>query len=342
MSQIYKPTPANIKLAAELLQSGELIAFPTETVYGLGGDATNEVAVKRIFEAKGRPSYDPLIVHIAEPEMVQHFADLSNKEVKDRYNKIKDFWPGPISVVLPLRTEITDGIAPSVTANLQTVAFRIPSHPVALQLLKNLTIPIAAPSANQFSYVSPTTPEHVLDSLGDKVSFILDGGACSVGLESTVISLAAAIPTILRPGVVTKEELEAKLGEVLIGYNDRIPTRSNLNLNPLPSPGMLDKHYSPKTPMALIENFNSENIPPRTGMISFSTQKKFANFEFTEIQQIGYGDDLNKVATRLYQAIRQMDKLDLDLILIDSCQESGIGSAIMDRISRAASKGSQS
>jgi len=203
---------ADINHAATLLARGELVAFPTETVYGLGADARNEEAISKIYSAKGRPSNNPLIVHVAAVEEMYRYADISSawnpSVVKEWITKLTPLWPGPLSVILPRGKEI----ASNVCAGGPTVALRVPRHPMALELLKAFKGPVAAPSANPSMYVSPTTARHVKESLGDKVSFILDGGPCEVGLESTVLSLLSPIPRVLRPGAITLDTLRHTLG----------------------------------------------------------------------------------------------------------------------------------
>ncbi len=347
---ILKPTPAHITKAAILLKGGDLVSFPTETVYGLGADATNEEAVRKIFTVKGRPSYDPLIVHVADPDAIEEFVDLSDDSIRERFDLLKVLWPGPLSIILPLilplkgkaKNKAKNKIAPSVTAGLKTVAFRIPSHPVALDLLREVGLPIAAPSANQFSYVSPTKAQHVYDSLGDKVSIILDGGSCSVGIESTVLSICNKQPMLLRPGAVTKVELENLIGDIIYFAPDKsrsqkIDGTTSLP-TPLPSPGMLDKHYSPKTKLLLKSDVNIDEMPNRVGLISFSNDTDLKSSKIITTKTLTISSSLEEIATSLYEAIRDLDKLGLDLILIDSCSDVGLGQAIMDRITRAVHK----
>ena len=252
-------TDSDISKAALLLKAGELVAFPTETVYGLGADATNDSAVAAIFKAKGRPSNNPLIVHVASFAKLRDCADLSRHKGSARIlqllNALEPFWPGPLSVVVPRAAHISS----IVSAGGSTVALRIPAHPIALRLLNACDIPIAAPSANPSMYISPTTAKHVRDSLGDSVALILDGGECAVGLESTVISLVDDPPLILRPGAITKQQLEAALKcPVAVKLQHRAPGDMIL------SPGMLAKHYAPHTKVILLSSVNATTpLPPK-------------------------------------------------------------------------------
>lgn len=322
---ILKPSAENIKRAAELLQSGKLVAFPTETVYGLGANALNPAAVQNIFEVKGRPSSDPLIVHLYSAEQVSSVADLEDSDfILPRFNKLSKFWPGPLSIVLPKR----DCVPSIVTAGLNSVAVRIPAHPVALELLKVSELPLAAPSANPFSYVSPTSAQHVEDQLGAKIELILDGGASSIGIESTVVSLVNDQVTILRPGAVTKEMLEKTLGEEVV-------VSSQKSEKAAPSPGMFEKHYSPRTRLAFRDEVDLSSFAGSIGLISFNEDFQDLPVEFHAVNTLSTSGNKDEIARNLYNAIREQDGLGLDLILIDRCDEAGIGMALMDRLRRA-------
>lgn len=318
----------NIQKAAEYLKAGELVAFPTETVYGLGAVAFDEKAVKRIFEVKGRPFFDPLIVHISKFEELSSVADWqSDALIHERVLKVRSLWPGPLTLILPRRPVVPD----IVTAKLSTVAVRIPSHTVAQQLLLAVGKPVAAPSANPFSYVSPTTARHVDDLIGNKISMVLDGGPTEFGIESTILSLTGETPEILRPGIVTKEELERLLGKV----NLRAPSK-DAHKDPL-APGMLEMHYAPRTPLIFSEDYRKASSPQHVGYIAFSAKNEFDN-TFSPISILSKTGDLNEVAHKLFAAIREQDQLGLDLIVIDSCPKTGIGLAIMDRLGKAVRK----
>ena len=321
---------ADIQHAASLLAQGQLVAFPTETVYGLGADARNEAAIAKIYAAKGRPSNNPLIVHVATVEELYRYADISAAwnpaVVKEWLAKLAPLWPGPLSVILPRGREI----APNVCAGGPSVALRIPRHPIALELLKAFKGPVAAPSANPSMYVSPTTAQHVKEGLGDNVSFILDGGQCEVGLESTVLSLLTPIPRVLRPGAVTLDTLRHTLG---------CPVESPLSSGETPtsellSPGLLAKHYSPRTPLRLRTSLaKDERLPDNTGALIFSGWKPTFTPSMTKV--LSTCGDLEEVAARLFGALRELDAAGLDLIVVDTCEPIGLGEAIMDRLVRA-------
>lgn len=325
-------TPSQLEIAVSTLSSGGLVAFPTETVYGLGADARNSSAVRRIFEVKGRPSNNPLIVHVATVDAVTRYADLSRsynpQRVQDRLAKLSTLWPGPLSVVLPAAPTI----AREVSAGGDTVALRIPNHPIALALLKAFNGPVAAPSANPSNYISPTTAQHVKQGLGDAVDCILDGGPCAIGLESTVLSLLEPTPRILRPGAVTKEHLEQTLGcNVISAAPPGTPTLGT----PLQSPGLMEKHYSPTTPVVLLTSVDSSTkLPARVGAILFAPRAlPFTPLYTTVLSDSG---DLASVAVKLFAALRDLDSKKLDLIVVDTCEPLGLGEAIMDRLVRAA------
>ena len=311
-----------IRQAAEIIQRGGIVAFPTETVYGLGADAFNPLAVARIFEVKRRPYFDPLIIHVANPVDVKKLV----KEIPLNAKKLTErFWPGPLTVVLLKKEDIPD----IVTAGLPTVAIRMPNHPVALSLIKQCKCPIAAPSANPFGYLSPTTAEHVRDQLGDQVDLILDGGPCPVGVESTILSFLEEKPRLLRPGGVPIEEIESIIGKVEIGPVEDRPF----------APGMLPKHYAPRTPIVLDWNEKNLNLyrDKNIGLLVFQEPKN--NLKFHSVEVLSTKGDLREAAANLFAAIRRLDALNLDLILAEPIPEFGLGRAIMDRLRRATSKG---
>lgn len=326
-------TQTDIIRAAQLLAEGRLVAFPTETVYGLGADARNPDAVARIYEAKGRPSNNPLIVHVASVEEISLYSDLSQcwdqQVVQSWLEKLAPLWPGPLSVILP-RSNL---IAENVCAGGPTVAIRIPRHPLALELLKAFRGPIAAPSANPSMYVSPTTAAHVREGLGSKVDMILDGGACEVGLESTVLSLLTPVPRVLRPGAITTKMLQDRLGTVVLGA----PSSSSEPSTILQSPGLLAKHYSPRTKTILRTSLqNSSVLPKKIGALIFSDWNP--PFEATVTKVLSTCGDLEEVAARLFGALRELDAANLDLIVVDVCEPNGLGEAIMDRLIRASAQ----
>ncbi|MDZ4088512.1 MAG: L-threonylcarbamoyladenylate synthase [Tabrizicola sp.] len=310
MTQTLAPDDAGITEAARLLAVGELVAFPTETVYGLGGDARSDRAVARIYEAKGRPSFNPLIVHLPDLVAVEKIAHVG---VKARM-LAQAFWPGPLTLVLPLRDGA--GISPLVTAGLQTVAVRIPAHPLAQRLLRAFDGPVAAPSANPSGRVSPTEAAHVLEGLTGRIAAVLDGGPCAVGLESTIV-LADPEPVLLRPGGVPVEMLEAALGEPLASGGDAgKPT----------SPGQLDSHYAPDAALRL----NATTARQGEVLVGFGLVKGALSLSET--------GDLVEAASRLFQSLRAADRLagPGGRIAFAPVPETGLGRAINDRLRRAA------
>jgi L-threonylcarbamoyladenylate synthase len=311
-----------IHQAAEMIRQGGVVAFPTETVYGLGANALNPLAVARIFEIKNRPYFDPLIVHIARlNELSKLVIDIPLPADK----LTKRFWPGPLTIVLSKRDEVPD----LVTAGLPTVAIRMPRHPLALQLIEEAACPVAAPSANPFGYVSPTTATHVRDQLGSQVDLILDGGPCEVGLESTIISFAEERPRLLRPGGLPLEEIESIIGKVEINrIEEERPS----------SPGRLPRHYAPRTPIVIEgweKNFDSFQNK-KVGLLAFREVDVSLPFEHVEI--LSARGDLREAAATLFAAIRRLDALNLDLILAESVPEIGLGRAILDRLRRASKR----
>lgn len=324
---IKPPSSESINEAINLLRSGDIVGIPTETVYGLGADATSDLAVKKIYAVKGRPSNNPLIIHTYSRESAADLANLSNPLIRSRFDKVSTLWPGPISIIVPSGPRISS----VARAGQDTIALRIPNHPVALKILRAADTPIAAPSANQSFYVSPTQAMHVEKSLGGKVPLIIDGGTCEVGLESTVVDIIQKTPIILRPGSITKETLEKVLGEPVA--QNKI-TKSEIETGIL-SPGLLAKHYSPRTPLKRIEKFTTNNYSQNIGVIRFSPETIISGIKPKALVTISENKDLNEVAAKLYGAIRELDDLNLDLILIDSCSQDGVGGAIMDRIDRA-------
>ncbi len=308
-----------IHRAAEMMRQGGIVAFPTETVYGLGGDAFNPLAVARIFEIKNRPYFDPLIVHIAD---MTELAKLVTRIPSRAEKLMKRCWPGPITLVLSKKEEVPD----IVTAGLPTVAVRMPKHPMALRLIREVGCPIAAPSANPFGYVSPTTADHVRDQLGDRVDLILDGGPCEVGLESSIISFSGERPRLLRPGGLPIEEIESIIGEVEMN-----PTEEDRPS----SPGRLPRHYAPRTPI-FFHQYENGSFPKREAKIGFLALQEPRNAsQFNHIEILSKRGDLREAAANLFGAIRRLDALGLDFILAEPIPEVGLGRAIMDRLRRA-------
>lgn len=312
----------SIRRAGRIIKTGGLVAFPTETVYGLGCDAMNAEAAAKVFQAKQRPQFDPLIIHIADRKQLEivigPLPDLGQR-------LIDAFWPGPLTLVLPKQPAIPD----LITAGLSTVAVRMPNHPVAQSLIREAGTPIAAPSANLFGYVSPTTAQHVADGLGNRVDLILDGGPCPVGVESTIVSLAGPQPELLRPGSITIEQLSAVIGAV----------RRASSVNQLPlAPGQLSRHYATQTQLTILASAGARPIlkyGARAGLLIYSQAKDTDN-RFAAIEVLSSTGDLKEAARHLFAALRRLDALGLDRIYAEPCREEGLGVAIMDRLRRCA------
>ena len=321
MSQLLTSTdPQAISAAAVLLQAGQVVAFPTETVYGLGANALDERAVAQVFAIKNRPHFDPLIVHIPDKNVVALYAtNIDERAVA----LMEQFWPGPLTLVLRKRSTIPD----LVTAGLDTVAIRVPSHPVALALLQAAQVPIAAPSANPFGYVSPTTAQHVQELLGHAVPLILDGGPCTVGVESTVCALTEAQAVILRPGGVPVEAIEAVIGPVAFAS----PTQADAR-----SPGTLLSHYAPHVTLRVLAP--GESIPhaggnERVGLLLFKPHPQVNGYAVTEV--LSQNGNLTEAAANLFAALRRLDAAGLDHVMVEPVPKHGLGRAIMDRLQRA-------
>lgn len=307
-----------IKHAAQIIKDGGLVAFPTETVYGLGANALNPTAVAKIFIEKERPSFDPLIVHIANVSDIKRLTKSDDERV---YRLAEKFWPGPLTIVLP-KNEIIPEI---VTSGLPTVGLRMPNNEIALELIKLAECPIAAPSANKFGRISPTNANHVRKQL-PSVSCILDGGSTSVGIESTVITLNSDGFVILRQGIVSQQDLEAVLSI------SKLPI---LKETELASPGLLKSHYSPSKPLYIIGESNIPVNKSNAGLLSFD--KKFKH-DYKIIEYLSYNADLKEAATNLFGALHRLEDADIDFIVAESVPEIGIGIAIMDRLRKAAFK----
>lgn len=314
----------DIQLAADRLRRGGVVAFPTETVYGLGASALDPAAVARIFEIKHRPRFDPLIVHLAHVDDADRLA-LGFDEHPLARRLAERFWPGPLTLVLPRRGNVPD----LVTAGLPSVALRLPSHPIALALIRAVALPIAAPSANRFGRVSPTAARHVLDELGDQVDLVLDGGPCTVGVESTVLSLVHPQPTLLRPGGTPVEEIESIIGPIARPSHD--PARPA-------SPGQLSQHYAPRTPLRLLPPPSEPTGRDRTALLTLTAPSAAVAAGFAHVQTLdpsGRGD-LGIAAANLFAALRRLDALGLDRIVAEPVPDHGLGRAINDRLRRAA------
>ncbi|MFN3307749.1 MAG: L-threonylcarbamoyladenylate synthase [Anaerolineales bacterium] len=335
------PDPALIAEAAQAILSGQLVAFPTETVYGLGANAFDRQAVKRIFTAKGRPAQDPLIVHLASEELLSQVA----AEIPPLAERlIERFWPGPLTLVLPKQTRVLD----EITAGLPTVAVRVPAHAVALGLLRAAGVPVVAPSANRFGHVSPTTAQHVLEDLGGLIEGILDGGATNVGVESTVLDLTCSPPRLLRPGGISLEALQAQIGEVL--YETQLANAGDA-LIAQRSPGLLAKHYAPRAELWLFSGKKEQALEKmrqtaeqisRSGrqvgvLVSEEDRERFSDLPLV-VYCLGSERWLDEMAKNLYTALRLLDQQGIELILAREVEASGLGLAIRDRLRRAASR----
>lgn len=313
---LVKANNESIKQAAEIIKKGGLVAFPTETVYGLGADALNPIAVAKIFEAKKRPSFNPLIMHIAKKDWLNRYTNYSDKRIDKLVEK---FWPGPLTLVLPKKENVPD----IVTSGNPTVAIRMPNHEVALQLIDECGTPLAAPSANKFGHLSPTTAKHVYKYLGDKVDLILDGGKSAVGVESTIIQYYENNFYMLRFGGITKEDIENEIGEIKSG---------KIDVNKPNAPGQLPFHYSPNTPLHFYDEKLLES-GKKIGAVFF--QKKKSNWNFAVEKILSVNGDLREAASNLFLYLHEMEKEGLDFILIEPVEEKGLGRAIMDRLRKA-------
>jgi L-threonylcarbamoyladenylate synthase len=308
--------------AARLLRAGELVAFPTETVYGLGADARNGRAVAAVFEAKGRPHFNPLICHFPDAEAA--FAEVL---ADDRARALAAaFWPGPLTLVLPRRAECRIDLLAG--AGLDTLAVRVPAHPLALEMLRAASIPVAGPSANRSGAVSPTTADHVLEGLSGRIAAVLDGGACDVGVESTVLDLAMGGAALLRPGGVPVEAIEAVIGPVC----RPLPISAAEKTRTLRSPGMMLSHYAPALPVRLC----AADVAANEALLAFGPPLPGAGL----VWQLSEGRDLREAAARLFAGLRWLDaegaKLGLTRIAAMPIPEAGLGAAINDRLARAA------
>jgi L-threonylcarbamoyladenylate synthase len=316
------PTHTSISLAKTQLEAGGVVAIPTETVYGLAANALDPVAVAKIFEAKNRPFFDPLIVHVSSIAEIKKWTLAIHPKLQAL---LEAFSPGPLTVLLPKNDKIPD----LVTSGLTTVGIRIPNHPLTLELLSQLDFPLCAPSANPFGYVSPTTAQHVADQLGDKIDGILDGGACTVGVESTIVGIENDEVTVYRLGGLAIEAIEKTVGKMILNANQ--------NSNPQ-APGMLDAHYAPRKPLLVgdIARLASENKNEKMGLISF--ENAFENSPFLERKVLSPQGSLTEAASKLFEAIRALDQSEVTLILAEHFPDKGLGRAINDRLKRASVK----
>ena len=322
------PDASAIARAAALLRDGRLVAFPTETVYGIGAHALDARAVRRIYEAKGRPSSNPLIVHVADENgaraLAAEWPDLAARCARA-------FWPGPLTVVVRKRDVVPD----DVTAGLDSVAVRVPAHPVALALLRAANIPIAAPSANRSSELSPTTARHVERALGDVVDLIIDGGPTTVGIESTVVDMRGAVPVILRPGILGPDELAPVIGPVSFVSAALGDSAAR------PSPGMLDRHYAPRARVVLIDAFDARAIDARLAELRRRGERPGAlvldNAARRELPIVAMPAEPAAYARRLYDVLHMLDDAGCTVILVERVPTDTSWAGIRDRLQRAAS-----
>jgi L-threonylcarbamoyladenylate synthase len=321
------PDAAAIEKAASVIRDGGLVAFPTETVYGLGADAMNEEAVRKIFDVKGRPQDNPIIVHVSDMAMLGRTA----REVSPAAGRLAaQFWPGPLTLVFPSRSNV----APSVRAGLTTVAVRMPANRIALELIKRANTPIAAPSANISGRPSPTRGDHVLRDLSGKVDVILDGGQTSIGVESTVLDLTTDPPAILRPGWITREALANVIGDI-----ESEPSPEKLRR----SPGTRYRHYTPSSRVLLVETGSAEFITQLCSAALANGPVAFVGHTPIRIEDPGFlkyplQDTPASYARSMYATLREIDELKPALIVIQGIQDTGEGAAVMDRLRRAASE----
>ncbi|MEN8250100.1 MAG: L-threonylcarbamoyladenylate synthase [Bacteroidota bacterium] len=309
----------DIKKAADILSNGGLVGIPTETVYGLAANALDPKAVVKVFEAKQRPSFDPLITHIPNEEAL---LPLVNKLPEKAKSLIDQYWPGPLTVVLPKSDKINE----MISSGLSTAAFRMPRHAMLHSLLESLPFPLVAPSANPFGYVSPTSAQHVNQQLGDRIDYILDGGECKIGVESTIVGFHDDNPSVLRLGGLSVEEIESVIGEVTVS------TSSSSRPS---APGMLSAHYSPTKQVIRgnIDKLLEENRTQRIGILSFT--KKYSGYPTFVLSEKA---SLNEAAMNLFAGLRWFEEQDVDLIITELVPDNGLGRAINDRLKRASYK----
>ncbi len=324
---IKKPTAANMTRAAEIIRNAGIIAFPTETVYGLGANALDAAAIKKIFKAKGRPLFDPLIVHADGIPMLEKIGvHLDEKALR----LAQKFWPGPLTLIV----KKPDCIPDIVTSGLRTMAVRVPAHPVALRLIKEAGVPIAAPSANPFGYLSPVTAFHVEEQLGKKVPFILDGGSCSVGIESTILDITSKIPTILRPGGITIEAIRKIEGQIHIKKSIGMPS----------APGQLKSHYAPIKPLKLLSRQKIidkiHNAKRKREAAAFLLIKPMGkqNDRQIPILSLSRNGNMAEAAQNLFHHLHTLDNTKATIVYVEKPKNIGLGHAVLDRLTRAEKK----
>ena len=304
--------------AVELLRKGEIVALPTETVYGLAADALDPIAVAKIFEAKARPRFDPLIVHVPDHDWLERIAEPASRDRELISKLATKFWPGPLTMVLPKKKIIPE----IVTAGLDTVAARISSHPVFAAIVREFGKPLAAPSANRFGRISPTTAKHVLDELGGYIPSIIDAGPSAHGIESTIIAVRAGKIEVLRRGPVTSEQL-GEFGRV------EITTKREK----IAAPGQLRSHYAPKTPLRVVDDLELFKSNQRCALLAWNPVQN--DERFIAIRNLSQRQDVREAAANLFRYLRELDELDIDLIVAERVLAQGLGAAILDRLQRA-------
>jgi L-threonylcarbamoyladenylate synthase len=315
----------NTQDAADFLRDGRLVALPTETVYGLGANALDETAVANIFSAKNRPAFDPLIIHQSNANRILEYA---SSVPKDAWKLAEAFWPGPLTLVLPKKDIVPD----LVSAGLKTVALRVPDHPLTREVLNLVDFPVAAPSANPFGFVSPTTAQHVADQLGDRIDFILDGGPCRVGLESTIVGFPDGKTTVLRKGGLPIEDIEEALAHA-------VAVRTHGSSKPM-APGMLSRHYSPGNRIELFRKLNTDTpVPTNSAWITFGGGGPvFSHHESRSlaVYNLSPNGNLAEAAQQLFRVLRLIAERKYEYVAVQLLPEKGLGRAINDRLRRAA------
>lgn len=324
--------------AAEILANGGLVAFPTETVYGLGANALDEEAAKKIYAAKGRPSDNPLIAHVAEKESVSELAE----RIPDSGKKLMDaFWPGPLTLIFPKSKRVPYG----TTGGLDTVAVRMPDHPIARMLIRLAKVPVAAPSANTSGRPSPTTAEHVFQDMNGKIDMILDGGAVEIGVESTIVDVSGEVPTLLRPGAITMEMLEKVLGKVAVDPAILGPMKEGIHPK---APGMKYRHYAPKADMTLVQgksqdemvesvrNLAKEKIEAGFSVGILCTDETMSQYPQGIVRSLGSRMKEDTIAHNLFAVLREFDDIGVEYIFSETVPKDHLGQAIMNRLSKAA------
>ena len=323
--------------AAKILSQGGLVAFPTETVYGLGGDAFDPKAAAGIYAAKGRPSDNPLIVHISK---VEDLEKLSDEVPLSAYKLAKEFWPGPLTMII----KKNDKVPKTITGGLETVAVRLPANPIARAIIEASGTFVAAPSANLSGRPSPTTGKHVIEDLTGRVDMIVDGGAIEIGLESTIVDLSEDVPMILRPGYVTLEQLKAVLGEVTMDKGLMATLKENVAPK---APGMKYRHYAPKAELTIIKGEEDKVLDKMEALLIegvekglkvgiMTTESHKDRFNAGEVVSLGGTDNGEEIAAHLFAALRLFDELNVDVIYSEAFSEEGIGHAVMNRLNKAA------